>query len=57
MLTEADMIRIMAAKYNLAESVAEENVENKSHDVLSDDDLSEKLFYEMPNISDFTADS
>ena len=40
MLTEADMIRIMAAKYNLAESVAEENVENKSHDVLSNDDLS-----------------
>jgi hypothetical protein len=57
MLTEADMIRIMAAKYNLAESVAKENFENKSHDVLSDDDLSEKLFYEMPNISDCTADS
>lgn len=57
MLTEADMIRIMAAKYSLAESIAEKSIENETDDVFGDDNSSERLCYEISTICDFPADN
>lgn len=52
MLTEIDMIRIMAEKYALAESVAEECINNESYDKLGKVCFFEKLDYDMSNTSD-----
>lgn len=56
MLTEADMVRIMAAKYRLAESIVEENFSNESLDMLSGEDSYEESGYEMQDSSDFSDD-
>jgi len=50
MLTEADMIRIMAAKYSLAESLTKENIESESNDITCDENCAETLCYDMSNI-------
>lgn len=47
MLTEADMIRIMAEKYSLAESLADAFVDNETRNLLNTDELFEMHEYEV----------
>ncbi len=47
MLTEADMIRIMAEKYSLAESVAETFVDEEAQDLLNNDELFDMINYDV----------
>ena len=47
MLTEADMIRIMAEKYSLAESVAETFVDKEEQNMLNNDEMYELLNYDI----------
>jgi len=57
MLTEADMVRIMAAKYRLAESIVEENFSDESLDVLSGSDSFEESGYEMQDSAEYFDDT
>ena len=52
MLTEVDMIRIMAEKYALAESVTEEYIDYEPNDDSGNAYLFEKLGCDMSNTSD-----
>ena len=52
MLTETDMIRIMAEKYALAESVSEEYIDNESQDEPENIYQFEKLGFDMPYTGD-----
>lgn len=47
MLTEADMIRIMAEKYSLAESIAEAGIDIEARRLLSIDELFEIHSYDF----------
>lgn len=53
MLTETDMIRIMAAKYSLAESAADDFIDNEALDIPDEDISSDYLCYDMIEINDF----
>lgn len=54
MLTEADMIRILAEKYSLADSVVEEYVDDEPQDVTGDDSIYPRSHYDISIISDLT---
>lgn len=48
MLTEADMIRIMAEKYCLAESLADAYIDNAARKIYDDDEYYEIHEYDIP---------
>ena len=53
MLTEVDMIRIMAAKYNLVESANKENVDNESQELADEENSFETIYFEISDTKYF----